>query len=70
MNAWVSRRKVLYFFLISFDSNIDQISSFLVFFDNEHYNIKQVAKLGVKCIYTPDGMRKHHWEEAKQKFNL
>ena len=42
----------------------------MVFFDNEHWNIKQVAKLGVKSIYTPDGMMKKHWEEAKREFGL
>ena len=42
----------------------------MVFFDNEHWNIKQVSKLGVKCIYTPDGMMKKHWEEAKTEFGL
>ena len=42
----------------------------MVFFDNEHTNIKQVSKLGVKTIYTPDGMMKEHWEEAKEAFGL
>eukprot|EP00980_Cylindrotheca_fusiformis_P015921 scaffold4661_cov108-Cylindrotheca_fusiformis.AAC.4 len=40
----------------------------LVFFDNEYYNIRQVEKLGVKCIYTPDGMEKIHWQQAKDAF--
>ena len=42
----------------------------MVFFDNEYYNIECVSKLGVKCIYTPDGMMKHHWDEAKQMFGI
>ena len=42
----------------------------MVFFDNEHYNITSVQQLGVKCIYTPDGMTTEHWEEAKQKFGM
>lgn len=42
----------------------------MVFFDNEHRNIEQVSKLGVKSIYTPDGMMKKHWEEAKEAFGL
>ena len=42
----------------------------MIFFDNEYGNIKSVASLGVKCIYTPDGMKKEHWEEAKKAFEL
>jgi magnesium-dependent phosphatase 1 len=42
----------------------------MVFFDNEHWNIQSVSKLGVKCIYTPDGMQKKHWDEAKEAFGL
>jgi hypothetical protein len=42
----------------------------MVFFDNEYWNIESVSKLGVKCIYTPDGMMKHHWDEAKQTFGI
>jgi hypothetical protein len=42
----------------------------MVFFDNEPTNIKLVSKLGVKSIYTPDGMMKKHWEEAKEAFGL
>lgn len=40
----------------------------MVFFDNEQYNITSVQQLGVKCVYTPDGMMHEHWEEAKRKF--
>jgi magnesium-dependent phosphatase 1 len=42
----------------------------MVFFDNEKWNVKSVSKLGVKCIYTPDGMQKRHWEEAKRAFGM
>lgn len=42
----------------------------MVFFDNEYGNIRSVSSLGVKCIYTPDGMKEHHWEEAKKFFEL
>ena len=42
----------------------------MVFFDNEWRNIKSVRELGVKCIYTPDGMEKHHWHEALELFGL
>jgi magnesium-dependent phosphatase-1 len=42
----------------------------MVFFDNENWNIRSVSKLGVKCIYTPDGMKKRHWDEAKKYFGM
>lgn len=42
----------------------------MVFFDNENWNIRSVSKLGVKCIYTPDGMQKRHWDEAKKFFGM
>jgi len=42
----------------------------MIFFDNEYGNIRSVSSLGVKCIYTPDGMKKEHWEEAKKAFDL
>ncbi|KAG7351255.1 magnesium-dependent phosphatase [Nitzschia inconspicua] len=42
----------------------------MVFFDNENWNIRSVSKLGVKCIYTPDGMQKKHWDQAKKAFGM
>lgn len=42
----------------------------MIFFDNEYGNIRSVASLGVKCIYTPDGMQENHWKEAKDAFGL
>ena len=42
----------------------------MCFFDNEHRNIVSVSQLGVKCIYTPDGMTKDAWNEALRHFNL
>ena len=42
----------------------------MVFFDNEYGNIRSVGTLGVKCIYTPDGMKQEHWEEAKKIVGL
>lgn len=42
----------------------------MVFFDNEWRNIRSVRELGVKCIYTPDGMEKQHWHEALEFFGL
>jgi len=42
----------------------------MVFFDNEMRNITSVQKLGVKCIYTPDGMTRGAWDEALEMFGL
>eukprot|EP00558_Chaetoceros_sp_UNC1202_P014265 CAMPEP_0197257414 /NCGR_PEP_ID=MMETSP1429-20130617/78630_1 /TAXON_ID=49237 /ORGANISM="Chaetoceros sp., Strain UNC1202" /LENGTH=108 /DNA_ID=CAMNT_0042721245 /DNA_START=51 /DNA_END=377 /DNA_ORIENTATION=+ len=42
----------------------------MVFFDNEIRNINSVKELGVKCIYTPDGMTREAWHEALALFNL
>ena len=42
----------------------------MIFFDNEYGNIKSVSSLGVKCIYTPDGMKEEHWAEAKKAFEF
>jgi magnesium-dependent phosphatase 1 len=42
----------------------------MVFFDNEYGNIRSVSSLGVTCIYTPDGMERQHWDDAKAKFGL
>ena len=42
----------------------------MVFFDNEYSNITSVQKLGVKCIYTPDGMTKEAWDDALIMFDI
>ena len=42
----------------------------MVFFDNEEWNIRQVKQLGVKCIYTPDGMMREHWDQLKTIFHI
>lgn len=44
----------------------------MCFFDNEHWNIKDVQRAlpAVKCFYTPNGMTRKAWEEAKGKFGL
>ncbi len=42
----------------------------MVFFDNEYGNIRCVSSLGVKCIYTPNGMQVEHWDEAKKALGL
>ena len=44
----------------------------MCFFDNEHWNIKDVSQQlpEVKCFYTPDGMTRQAWEDAKKLFGL
>jgi len=44
----------------------------MCFFDNEHWNIKDVSRSlpAVKCFYTPNGMTRQAWDEAKSKFGL
>ena len=40
----------------------------MLFFDNEMGNIRSVSKLGVKCVYCPDGMTEKIWEEGLGMF--
>lgn len=42
----------------------------MAFFDNEMRNIRSVKTLGVKCIYTPDGMTRKSWKEALSLFGM
>jgi magnesium-dependent phosphatase 1 len=42
----------------------------MVFFDNEIGNIRSVKQLGVKCVYTPDGMTREAWDNALELFEL
>ena len=35
----------------------------MAFYDNQHNNIRDVSKLGVHCILTPDGVMWNHWTE-------
>ena len=42
----------------------------MVFFDNEMRNIRSVRQLGVKCVYTPNGMTKDAWHDALQMFEI
>ena len=42
----------------------------MVFFDNEYSNITSVQKLGVQCIYTPNGMTKDAWDDALIMFDI
>ena len=41
----------------------------MAFFDNEYWNITSVARLGVRCFYTPDGMKRKDWEDALKQFD-
>jgi len=36
----------------------------MVFFDNEHCNIEEVAPLGVHCVYCPDGVTQNVWRDG------
>lgn len=40
----------------------------MVFFDNEKWNIRSVSRLGVKCLYTPNGMTRDAWKKAFDLF--
>jgi magnesium-dependent phosphatase 1 len=40
----------------------------MIFFDNEAGNCKQVAKLGVTCVYTPKGVTRQAWENGLNNF--
>ena len=40
----------------------------MIFFDNEYGNIQTVAKMGVCCIYCPDGVTKEIWEQGLEQF--
>ena len=40
----------------------------MLFFDNEIGNCRDVAKLGVTCVYTPNGMTELLWREGLTKF--
>jgi magnesium-dependent phosphatase 1 len=40
----------------------------MLFFDNEAGNIRNVSKIGVKCMYAPDGMTMEAWEQGLALF--
>lgn len=40
----------------------------MLFFDNEMGNIRNVSKLGVKCVYCPDGVTEKAWAEGLSLF--
>lgn len=40
----------------------------MLFFDNEYGNIQSVSRLGVKCVYCPQGMTQEIWEQGLNLF--
>jgi len=40
----------------------------MLFFDNEMRNCRDVSKLGVTCVYTPDGMTERTWQQGLTDF--
>ena len=40
----------------------------MVFLDNQMNNINDVSRLGVKCLYTPDGITREAWCDARKIF--
>lgn len=40
----------------------------MVFYDNERWNCREVAAMGVVCIHTPDGMTNEVWQQGLQQF--
>ena len=40
----------------------------MLFYDNQMDNIQAGAKLGVKCVFCPDGMTAEAWEQGLQQF--
>lgn len=40
----------------------------MLFFDNEKYNVDSVKKLGVKCVYCPQGLTLEAWQQGLGMF--
>lgn len=40
----------------------------MLFFDNQMNNINDVGKLGVKCLYCPDGLSMKSWKKGLKMF--
>jgi magnesium-dependent phosphatase 1 len=41
----------------------------MLFFDNERSNIVNVSKLGVQCVYCPDGLSEDVWNQGLNLFS-
>jgi magnesium-dependent phosphatase 1 len=42
----------------------------MLFFDNQRNNITDVSKLGVKCLFCPEGISENSWRKGLALFNL
>eukprot|EP00968_Pinguiococcus_pyrenoidosus_P026644 scaffold7244_cov401-Pinguiococcus_pyrenoidosus.AAC.2 len=40
----------------------------MIFYDNQLDNMMDVAPLGVRCVYTPEGLTKECWEASLAAF--
>lgn len=40
----------------------------MMFFDNQMNNIKDVSKLGVHCVFCPDGITENIWRDGLESF--
>ena len=40
----------------------------MLFFDNEMRNCRDVGRLGVTSVYTPDGMTERTWQQGLTEF--
>ncbi|KAI8476634.1 MAG: acid phosphatase-domain-containing protein [Monoraphidium minutum] len=58
--------KTTHFKRIAKDSGVDY--SDMLFFDNENWNCREVAPMGVVCVHTPRGMTHAVWREGLAKF--
>ena len=41
----------------------------MLFFDNERHNVESVSRLGVKCVYCPEGLTSEAWKRGLALFN-
>eukprot|EP00636_Phaeomonas_parva_P009647 CAMPEP_0118877954 /NCGR_PEP_ID=MMETSP1163-20130328/18059_1 /TAXON_ID=124430 /ORGANISM="Phaeomonas parva, Strain CCMP2877" /LENGTH=211 /DNA_ID=CAMNT_0006813727 /DNA_START=69 /DNA_END=704 /DNA_ORIENTATION=- len=51
---------------IAADTGVDYAD--MVFYDNEPGNMHDVSPLGVRCVYTPDGLTQECWEASLAAF--
>eukprot|EP00951_Prasinocladus_malaysianus_P034157 scaffold342974_cov31-Prasinocladus_malaysianus.AAC.1 len=54
--------------IFSDSSYLEQCDGGLVFFDNEYGNCVDVQRLGVTCVYCPDGMTEQIWIMGLRQF--
>jgi magnesium-dependent phosphatase 1 len=58
--------KTTHFKRIAANSGLDYAD--MLFFDNESWNCREVAPMGVVCVHTPRGMTNAVWREGLAKF--